>query len=242
MRSAVAVAVLLAACGDAPPSPSAVTSARFLALLTDTPEVRPGARATVDVLWVDPAARAVTFSGWWCWEGPTVDPLRCDEATAAGALVPGTSPRTMVVGPLSPPEGLPQAIVVVEASLDGERRSAFRRLSVRPEGALHVPPEIRAVTLRQGERAEVVREGEEIRVASGEFSVEVQGEAASGAGPLTASFFAIGGAFDPPRAVAPAALVSRWRPGGGDRIEVWVLLRDARGGVRARAFRVRRGS
>jgi hypothetical protein len=241
MRSAVVAVALLSACGDAPPSPSAVTSARFLALLTDSPEVRPGDTATVTVLWVDPAARAVSFSGWWCWEGPTVDPLRCEPTVAAGPLSPGETPRAWVAGPLIPPIGAREAIVVVEARVEGERSSAFRRVGVRTDGPLHVPPELRAVTLRQGEQVTVAGEGQEIRVTSAAFSVEVQAETATEAGPLMASFFASAGAFSPPRAVSPAALVSRWIPGGEDQVEVWVLLRDARGGVRARTFRVRRG-
>ncbi len=241
MRPTVAAAVLLSACGEAPPSPSAVTSARFLGLLTDSPEVRPGETATIEALWVDPAARPVTFSGWWCWEGPTVDPLRCDPAAASGTISPATSPRAWRVGPLIPPAGARDAIVVVEARVAGERSTAFRRVGVRTDGPLHVPPTLRSVTLRQGEQVTAVSDGLELRVQSAEFRVEVQGEAAEGAGPLTASFFAAGGVFDPPRAVAPAALVSRWSPGGADRVEVWVLLRDARGGVRARTFRVSRG-
>jgi hypothetical protein len=95
--------------------------------------------------------------------------------------------------------------------------------------------------LRQGEQVTVAGEGQEIPLTSAAFSVEVQAEAATGAGPLTASFFASAGAFTPPRAVSPGALVSRWIPAAGDRVDVWVLLRDARGGVRARTFRVRRG-
>ena len=241
MRSAVVAVALLSACGDAPPSPSAVTTARFLALLTDSPEVRPGDTATISVLWVDPAARAVTFSGWWCWEGPTVDPLRCDPMVATGTLSPGGTPRVWGVGPLIPPMGAREAIVVVEARVEGARSSAFRRVGVRTEGALHVPPELRAVTLRQGEQVTVAGEGQEIRVTSAAFTVEVQAEVVTGAGPLTASFFASGGAFDPPRAVSPAALGSRWSPGGTERVDVWVVLRDARGGARARTFRVQRG-
>lgn len=241
MRSTVAAVALLSACGDVPLSPSAVTTARFLALLTDSPEVRPGETATVTVLWVDPAERAVSFSGWWCWEGPTVDPLRCDPTVAAGALSPGTTPRAWVVGPLIPPSGAREAIVVVEARVEGERSSAFRRVGVRADGVLHVPLELRAVTVRQGEQATAASEGQEIRVSSAAFRVEVQAAAQTGAGPLTASFFASGGAFDPPRAVSPAALEARWIPGGAERVDVWVVVRDARGGVRARTFRVRRG-
>jgi hypothetical protein len=241
MRSTVVAAAMLSACGEAPPSPSAVTSARFLALLTESPEVRPGETSTVEVLWADPAARAVTFSGWWCWEGPTVDPLRCEPTVAAGALAPGGSPRAWVVGPLTPPIGVRDAIVVVEARVEGERRSAFRRVGVRGDGVLHVPPALRTVTLRQGETVTPAGEAQEIRVTPAAFSVDVQAEVVPGAAPLTASFFASAGAFDPPRAVSPAALGSRWNPGGSGRVDVWVVLRDARGGVRARTFRVRRG-
>lgn len=241
MRLHVAAAVLLCACGEAPPSPSAVTSARFLGLLTETPEVRPGERANVEVLWVDPAARDVTFAGWWCWEGPTVDPLRCDPTVAAGPLAPGGAPRVWGVGPLRPPAGEREAIVVVEARVGGERISAFRRVGVRAEGVLHVPPRLRAVTVRQGEQVVVVVEGQEVSVNPAAFTVEVQGEAAADAGPLMASFFASAGIFDPPRVVSPSGLSSRWSPGAAERVEVWVLLRDARGGVRARSFRVRRG-
>lgn len=241
MRLPVAAAVLLSACGEAPPSPSAVTSARFLGLITETPEVRPGESAAIEVLWVDPAERAVTFAGWWCWEGPAVDPLRCDPAIAEGPLTPGRSARAWTVGPLRPPPGAREAIVVLEASLEGQRTSAFRRVGVRADGALHTPPELQAVTLRQGDRAVLVAAGDEVGVTDASFRVEVQGEAAAGAGPLMASFFATGGVFDPPRAVSPAPLVSRWSPRGAEGGEIWVLLRDARGGVRARTFRVRRG-
>lgn len=241
MRSAFAAAVLLCACGEAPPSPSAVTSARFLGLLTESPEVRPGESATVEALWVDPADRSVSFVGWWCWEGPTLDPLRCDAASAAGPLTPAGAPRAWIVGPLRAPEGARDAIVVIEARVEGERSTAFRRVGVRAQGALHVPPRLLAVTLRQGEQTLPVSEGAELRLRSEAFSVEVLGEAAEGAGPLTASFFATRGVFDPPRAVAPAALESRWSPGTGDQVQFWVLLRDARGGVRARSFRVSRG-
>lgn len=170
-----------------------------------------------------------------------MDPLRCDSTAAAGTLSPAPSPRGWLVGPLHPPAGARDAIVVVEARVAGERVTAFRRVGVRTDGPLHAPPILRSVTLRQGEQVTAVDEGQELRVGSEAFRVEVQGEAAEGAGPLTASFFAAGGVFDPPRAVAPAALVSRWSPGGAGQVEVWVLLRDARGGVRARAFRVSRG-
>ncbi len=209
--------------------------------MTESPEVRPGETSTVEILWVDPAERVVTFSGWWCWERPTVDPLRCEPTVAEGALAPGGTPRAWVVGPLTPPAGVRDAIVVVEARVEGERSSAFRRVGVRGDGVLHVPPALRAVTLRQGEAVTVAGEGQEIGVTSAAFSVEVQAEAVTGAGPLTVSFFASAGAFAPPRAVSPAALVSRWSPGVSERVDVWVVLRDARGGVRARTFRVRRG-
>ncbi|MFO0630859.1 MAG: hypothetical protein U0325_35250 [Polyangiales bacterium] len=240
MRFTVAVAMLLCACGDAPPSPSSVTSARFLALLTNTPEVRPGGLAEVEALWVDPASRDVSFEGWWCWETPTVDPLRCVPSVAAGALAPGGTPRSFAAGPLVPPAGAQQVIVVLEARVGDERVSAFRRVGVRGEGVLHVPPELREVVVRQGARASSVVEGDTIRVDAESFVVEVRGIAAPGAEPLTASFFASRGAFDPPRVVSPAALASRMGAGAGS-MDVWVVLRDSRGGVRARAFRVARG-
>lgn len=133
---------------------------------------------------------------------------------------------------------------------------AFRRIIVRVDGDLNRPPGISRWELARGEV--IVRAD-----ASGEFAlprcdagacgawvlrvVPVEGAAeetsASQREALVASFYATGGAIDPPRdGAAPGEvrpMTSRWViADGAEGLRLGVVLRDQRGGESVRMGRV----
>ncbi|MEZ4392570.1 MAG: hypothetical protein R3A48_15895 [Polyangiales bacterium] len=239
MRVRVATALLLTACGGELPSPSSVLTPRFIAILTPTPEVRPGQGASFEALFHDPAGRVASFRWWWCWESAAIDPLRCDAASANREL-PDQGARATLPGEFlrAPPAADARVIVVCEAAVGAETVTSFRRLRLRAEGPLSTPPALGRTALRVGARELTVVEGGVYEVAGGDVSVTTFAE--EGARALTASFLCGAGSFSPPRAVSPSPLTSRWVVAGEGEIPMWVVLRDEGGGASALRFRVRR--
>lgn len=239
MRVRVATALLLTACGGELPSPSSVLTPRFIAILTPTPEVRPGDSASFEAIFHDPSARAVSFRWWWCWESASIDPLRCDAASANGELLDRGGRTTLPGASLrAPPTANAKVILVSEAAVGAETVTAFRRLQIRAEGTLRTPPTLVRTTLRVGAREVAVVEGGVYEVEGSEVSVTAFAEEAGRT--LTASFLCGAGSFSPPRAVSPSPLTSRWTVAGEGELPMWVVLRDEGGGASALRFRVRR--
>lgn len=237
----------LAACAGELPSPSRVDALRVIALTTETPEIRPGTAVTVRALWFDPRGRPARFAWSWCWEGPGIDPLRCADGEGARTLASTGEEAELDAAALRdrPPDA-DVAIVVVRASLDGDRAEAFRRVRVRDQGALNQVPEVRALIVDDGRARVVVGEGDVTEIAARAARVELvateasrETDAAGVTEVLTASFLASEGSFDPPRVVGAGPFIARWRGVEGGEVRCWAVLRDDRGGVRARAWTLR---
>jgi len=234
-----AAGLALGACGAELPSPSSVEAPRFIALLTDTPEVLAGQGFAVRAVWFDPMGRAPTFRWRWCWDSGA-DPLRCADGFAAQTLASASAEVTVERGGLGDaPTGARGVIVMVRGEVGGDAVEAFRRIAIRAEGPLAVPPEIVRVRVEQGDAAVEVVEGVSLDVEAGPLRVELLPSAVSDAG-LTASFLTRGGRFDPPRVVGVGPLSSRWSAEGPGIYPMWVVLRDERGGVSLRAWALRR--
>lgn len=240
MRSIASATVLIVACGGVPESPSSLRSPRVLALLTETPEVHPGEPVVVEAIWFDPERRAASFRWWWCWQSASVDPLRCSRQAAVGLLVGDGAAATLPFGLPSPSSGEADALIMVEVIVDDLRVEAFRRVRVRADGPLRRPPSFDSVELVQGSTSLRVAAGEVVHVTSAGLCVRLTGSADANLGPLTGSFFATAGSFDPPRAVGEGPLSACWSSGGASTAGIWVVLRDAMGGARARSFVIRR--
>lgn len=241
MRWLVGAAACLAlgACGAELPSPSSLEAPRFIALLTNTPEVRPGQGFAVRAVWFDPMGRAPSFRWRWCWDSGA-DPMRCADGFAAQTLASASAEVNVEGGALRDvPAGARGVIVVVRGEVRGDAVEAFRRVAIRAEGPLAVPPEIARVRVEQGDAAVEIVEGARLDVGSGPLRVELLPSAVSDAG-LTASFLTRGGRFDPPRLVGAGPLASRWSAEGPGDYPMWVVLRDERGGVSLRAWALRR--
>lgn len=135
----------------------------------------------------------------------------------------------------------------------------FRRVTVRTDGALNRPPAVARWVLRQGAREVVLPDlpGGWVALPAcaargcAAWSVEVTPteDAAESAGDgsmetLGVSFFVSAGATERPRDVAlpgeVRALTTRWTLGEGSG-ELWVVLRDQRGGETVRGVRVQSG-
>lgn len=240
MRRAAALLLTLS-CGEAPPSPSRLNSPRVLAMLTETPEVRPGGAADLQVVWFDPQGREAAFRWWWCWERAGVDPLRCERSSADVVLDGRDQTARIDVGAVAPAGAGTSVIVRVELSLGADRIDAFRRIVVKREGELHRPPVLSALRLEQGGVSIEVHGAEPVVVSPGPLCVIVRPEVSGGAGPATSSFFATAGELSPARAVGDGELRACWTVAPAwESARFWVVLRDERGGVRARSFELRR--
>lgn len=240
MRRLVATLAFALGCGEALPSPSLVNAPRFIALTTETPELRPGDPVSVRAVFFDPLMREARFRGWWCWERAGVDPLGCEEVGADGALRFDGSEGHIGAGSLrAPKEGVTRALVIVEAAVDDELVTAFRRLAVLDEGPLWRPPTLRRVALREGSREVELIEGQTILLPEGDaprrLIVEFEGDEA-----MTASFLTTDGSFSPPRGYGRSPIEVGWQAGATAERLVWVVLRDDRGGSRVRSFVARR--
>lgn len=243
-----ALALSAAACAAELPPPSRVDALRLIALLTETPDVRPGEGFAVRALWFDPRGRAAQARWSWCWEAPGIDPLRCAAGEGAHAISETGDVATVPPDALRDrPTGVDAVIVVARIEVGADRFEGFRRVRVRAQGALNQPPEIVEVAVGEGAARVVIEEGEVREGALRALRVELvaadgarEPTEAGGAEVLTASFLASAGAFDPPRVVGgERAFVARWTGDAVGDVRFWAVLRDDRGGVRARAWTMR---
>lgn len=243
--AAATLALVATACGEELRSPSRVDALRVIALVTETPEVRPDGGAEVRAVWFDPAGRAPEFAWRLCWERAGVDPLSCADDPAAQAIA--SVGEVATVGPaLLRGRASDVAIVLVRLRAGDDRVEAFRRITVRADGALNRPPAIASVALLAGTTRVTVEEGATVEVPAAGLRVEVTpADDARELRPdgarelLTASFLAGAGAFDPPRALGEGALRASWRDGAAGSVRMWAVLRDDRGGASVRAWTAR---
>lgn len=242
------MALCSAACAAELPSPTRVDALRLIALTTDTPDVRPGDPFAVRALWFDPRGRPARLRWSWCWEAPGVDPLACAagevghglDATGDLVTVPAEASRDR-------PRGVDTVIVVARVEAVGERVEGFRRVRVRAEGALNRPPEITEVAIGEGASRAAVGEGEVRETSLRALRVELVAAADAreptgdgGVEALTASFLASAGSLDPPRVLGgEGTFVARWTGDAVGDVRFWAVLRDDRGGVRARGWTLR---
>lgn len=273
MRHAwVASSLLLAVgcSGEVLPSPSVVRALRVVALVTDTPELAPGASARVTAAWVDPTpGRSVRARWQLCAESDVADPRDCPTSPYATDLGEGRAVTT-------PALTLPGTYFVLVAACanaspvldrppghwrcsDGTyAEEVFRRIRVTADEPRNRTPAIASWEFARGDASVTVPAEDDASVAlpgcesalCGVWSVRVRpaGDAAEplpdgGRELLSASFYVTSGATDSPRAFADAGdvpeLAVRWTPEAGVvSAEVWVVLRDQRGGEAARGARV----
>lgn len=270
----VARASLVVGCGEALPSPARLDRLRVLALECETPDVRPAATARVRAVWFTPDRRAVT-AHWRVCGDASDDPRRCAEASRGSDLA---GDAEVEVGPswLTLPAGAARADVVVYLVLcagvaptvdastgrwgcpEDAGVEAFRRITVRAEGALNHPPSIATWTAQLSNGSVTLGEGIVLRgracagdcapvtlsLSPASGSAEpVEGEAPEA---LMTSFVSSDGELTPPRDVAAPgvvrAMTARWTPSrvpSTDDVTLGVVLRDQRGGEATRVARVR---
>ncbi len=260
---------LAAGCaGETLPSPSVIRALRVVALVTDTPELAPGASARVTAAWVDPTpGRSIRARWQLCAESDVADPRDCPTSPRATDLGEGRAVTT-------PALTLPGTYFVLVAACANaspvlDRRIAhwrcddgspaeevFRRLRVTTVEPRNRPPAIASWEFARGDASVTVPAEDDASVAlpgcerglCGVWSVRVRpaGDAAEslpdgGTERLSASFYVTSGATDSPRAFTSDVpeLAVRWTPEAGvASAEVWVVLRDQRGGESARGARV----
>lgn len=262
-------AIVVVGCsGEVLPSPSQVRSLRVVALVTDTPEVAPGARVQVTAAWVDPTPGRTVRARWQlCDEREVPDPRACPVAATAVDLGEG---RTVTTPALS---RVGTYYVFVAACADaaplvrrdlGHWRCAdgtpaeqvFGRVRVTETRARNRPPAIAAVTLARGDVAFTPDAADSGVVLPGcdggscgpwVLRVRPETDAAEaipdgGREALSVSFYVTSGSTDRPRDTARPGelreLTAQWTPGVEVRSEVWVVLRDQRGGETARGVTV----
>lgn len=263
----------LAGCTDPLPSPSTVDVLRILALTTPTPELRPGDGLSVRALWFDPVGgRAVRWRWRLCDPGVADDPRVCARPTGATELAAGEVDRVEIAAAsLAPRDDQAErtwvvyaiACPVTGAVIDpresrlvcpqGVGSEAFRRVTVRREGALNRPPAIAAWTVDDRGAALPLDDGARVTVGAltpcdGDcpattFTLTPAADASEATEALLASIYVTSGSVSPPRAVNEPGVVApmtlRWTPGrvvsGGEVARVWAVLRDQRGGESARS-------
>lgn len=225
-----AISLVAAGCsGEALPSPSSVRALRVVALVTDTPEVAPGASARVAAAWVDPNPRR-TFRARWqlCDERDVADPRSCPTSDRAVDLGEGAAVTT-------PP--LPRAgtyFVLVAACADATpvlsralghwrcddgtlAEEVFRRVTVTEREPRNRPPAIAAWGFARGDASVMVPPGDDASVtlpgcdggSCGPWTLRVVPAAGSaealpdgGREALSASFYVTSGATSQPRDTA----------------------------------------
>jgi len=262
--------LLAAGCsGEVLPSPSEVRALRVVALVTDTPEIAPGASARVTAAWVDPTpGRSIRARWQLCAESEVADPRDCPTSARATDLGEGrsvTTPALLRVGTyfvlIAACAG---ASPVLDARLGHWRcddntpaEEVFRRVRVTAEGPRNLPPAIASWEFARGDASVAVPPGDDASVtlpgcegaSCGSWTVRVRpaDDAAErlpdgGREGLSASFYVTSGTTDRPRDTASPmevrGLAVRWTPGSAASSEVWVVLRDQRGGEAARGARV----
>ncbi len=256
--------------GEVLPSPSEVRTLRVVALVTDTPEIAPGASARVTAAWVDPTpGRSIRTRWQLCAEADVADPRDCPTSPYAADLGEGRAVTT----PSLPRVGTYFVLVAACANAspvldrppghwrcsDGTpAEEVFRRIRVTADGPRNRAPVIASWEFARGDASVAVPAEDDASVTlpgcdgglCGVWSVRVRpaGDAAEslpdgGRELLSASFYVTEGTTDSPRAFADAGgaseLAVRWTPRAGvASAEVWVVLRDQRGGETARGARV----
>ncbi len=230
-RATALLALLVAAgcSGEALPSPSSVRALRVVALVTDTPEVAPGASARVAAAWVDPTPGRPFRARWQlCAERDVADPRACPTAdravdlgegpavTTPALTVPGTY-FVLVAACAGANPSLSRALGHWRCDDGSAAEEVFRRVRVTETEPRNRPPTIAAWGFARGDASVMVPSGDDASVtlpgcdagACGAWTVRVVPAAGSaealpdgGREALSASFYVTSGTTASPRDTA----------------------------------------